>query len=234
MEISLQNAPKGGGTSDHDTFDQNGGDTSYQNGSVPEPVAVPSPILAEEKVIVSGMYHTIPPYGSVPEPAAVPSPILTEEKVLVSVEVCLKPSSPARIEDVRLAVERMLEKRSLSYMDGPVPVPLDDSFLVENVQRISICDTDEWVENHDILLFWQVTPIVHVFQLSEEGPCEELSGDGQLSSFNEWILPAKEFDGMWESLIYESGLKQRLLRYAASALLFSEKGVDPFLISWNR
>ncbi|XP_021616824.1 pachytene checkpoint protein 2 homolog isoform X3 [Manihot esculenta] len=69
---------------------------------------------------------------------------------------------------------------------------------------------------------------------SEEGPCEELSGDGQLSTFNEWILPAKEFDGMWESLIYESGLKKRLLRYAASALLFTEKGVNPFLVSWNR
>ncbi|EOY20893.1 P-loop containing nucleoside triphosphate hydrolases superfamily protein isoform 2 [Theobroma cacao] len=150
------------------------------------------------------------------------------------VEVCLKPSSTARPDDVRKAVEQMLEKRSLSYVDGPVPVPIDDPFLMENVQRIRICDTDEWVKNHDILLFWQVKPVVHVFQLSEEGPCEELSGDGQLSSFNDWILPAKEFDGMWESLIYESGLKQRLLRYAASALLFTEKGVDPFLVSWNR
>nr|POE50777.1 pachytene checkpoint protein 2 like [Quercus suber] len=93
---------------------------------------------------------------------------------------------------------------------------------------------DEWVQNHEILLFWQVKPVVHVFQLSEEGPCEDLSGDGQLPSFNEWMLPAKEFDGMWESLIYESGLKQRLLRYAASALLFTEKGIDPFLVSWNR
>lgn len=171
--------------------------------------------------------------GAVTE-AAVPSPIFSEDKFLVSVEVCLKPSSTARIEDVRSSVERMLENRSLSYVDGPVPVPLEDSFLMENVQRICICDTDEWVENHDILLFWQVKPVVHVFQLSEEGPCEELSGDGQHSTFNEWILPAKEFDGMWDSLIYESGLKQRLLRYAASALLFSEKGVDPFLISWNR
>ncbi|XP_059657986.1 pachytene checkpoint protein 2 homolog [Cornus florida] len=171
--------------------------------------------------------------GGVPEPA-VPSPTLSEDKVLVSVEVCLKPSSTARLEDVRLAVERMLEKRSLSYIDGPILVPIDDIFLVENVQRIHICDSDIWVENHDILLFWQVKPIVHVFQLSEEGPCEDLSGEAQLSSFNEWILPAKEFDGMWESLIYESGLKQRLLRYAASALLFTEKGVDPFLVSWNR
>lgn len=36
---------------------------------------------------------------------------------------------------------RMLEKRSLSYTDGPVPVPPDDQFLTENVQRICICDT---------------------------------------------------------------------------------------------
>ncbi|EOY20892.1 hypothetical protein QUC31_007081 [Theobroma cacao] len=167
-------------------------------------------------------------------PPASPSPIVPHDKFHVSVEVCLKPSSTARPDDVRKAVEQMLEKRSLSYVDGPVPVPIDDPFLMENVQRIRICDTDEWVKNHDILLFWQVKPVVHVFQLSEEGPCEELSGDGQLSSFNDWILPAKEFDGMWESLIYESGLKQRLLRYAASALLFTEKGVDPFLVSWNR
>ncbi|EEF51917.1 pachytene checkpoint protein 2 homolog [Ricinus communis] len=163
-----------------------------------------------------------------------PSPILHHDKYLVSVEVCLKPSSTARVEDIQSAVERMLEKRSLSYVDGPIPVPVDDPYLSDNVQRICICDSEEWAKNHEILLFWQVKPIVHVFQLSEEGPCEELSGDGELSSFNEWILPAKEFDGMWESLIYESGLKQRLLRYAASALLFTEKRVDPFLVSWNR
>lgn len=42
---------------------------------------------------------------------------------------------------------------------------------------------------------------VFVFQLSEEGPCEESSGDGQLSIFNEWILPAMEFDGMWERFV---------------------------------
>ncbi|KAJ6374371.1 hypothetical protein OIU78_029981 [Salix suchowensis] len=178
--------------------------------------------------------HDVSDRHGVTFPSSSPSPILTHRKFLVSVEVCLKPSSTARIEDVRLAVERMLEKRSLSYADGPIPVPSDDQILFENVQRISVCDTDEWVNNHDILLFWQVKPVIHVFQLSEEGPCEDLSGDGQLSSFNEWILPAMEFDGMWESLIYESGLKQRLLRYAASALLFTEKGVNPFLVSWNR
>ncbi|XP_011046244.1 PREDICTED: pachytene checkpoint protein 2 homolog [Populus euphratica] len=190
--------------------------------------------ISIQKSIETTTTHDVSDGHDVSFPSSSPSPIHTHHKFLVSVEVCLKPSSTARIEDVRLAVERMLEKRSLSYADGPIPVPIDDQFLFENVQRISVCDTDEWVNNHDILLFWQVKPVVHVFQLSEEGPCEELSGDGQLSSFNEWILPAMEFDGMWESLIYESGLKQRLLRYAASALLVTEKGVNPFLVSWNR
>jgi len=73
-----------------------------------------------------------------------------------------------------------------------------------------------------------------VFQLNEDGPGEEPGEDDTLSSFNEWALPAKEFDGLWESLLYEVGLKQRLLRYAASALLFTERGVDPCLVSWNR
>ncbi|KAJ6875627.1 pachytene checkpoint protein 2 [Populus alba x Populus x berolinensis] len=190
--------------------------------------------ISIQKSIETTTTHDVSDGHGVSFPSSSPSPFHTHHKFLVSVEVCLKPSSTARIEDVRLAVERMLEKRSLSYADGPIPVPIDDQFLFENVQRISVCDSDEWVSNHDILLFWQVKPVVHVFQLSEEGPCEELSGDGELSSFNEWILPAMEFDGMWESLIYESGLKQRLLRYAASALLFTEKGVNPFLVSWNR
>ncbi|CAD6263333.1 unnamed protein product [Miscanthus lutarioriparius] len=129
---------------------------------------------------------------------------------------------------------QMLEARCLSYVDGPVPIPADNSFLLENVKRIRICDTDEWAENRKVLLFWQVKPVVHVFQLSEDGPGEEPSEDDTLSSFNEWALPAKEFDGLWESLLYEVGLKQRLLRYAASALLFTERGVDTCLVSWNR
>ncbi|GKD66302.1 pachytene checkpoint protein 2, partial [Tanacetum coccineum] len=42
---------------------------------------------------------------------------------------------------------------------------------------------------------------------------EDLNGNSQLSSFSEWMPPAKEFDEMAQfcSLIYESGLKQLLL-----------------------
>lgn len=38
----------------------------------------------------------------------------------------------------------MLENRSLSYVDGPISVPLDDPFLTENVERIFIGDTGKF------------------------------------------------------------------------------------------
>lgn len=177
------------------------------------------------------------------KPDAVPStsqlqsqPLLlpSKDKIPVAVEVCLHSSSTARPEEVRVAVERMLEKRSLTYTDGPLTVPADEPFLLGNVCNIHICDTDERMDSQEILLFWQVTPVVYVYQLNEEGPGEEIEGEEAISSFQEWLLPAKEFDGLWESLIYDSGVKQQLLRYSESALLFSEKGVNPCLISWNR
>ncbi|OEL27236.1 Pachytene checkpoint protein 2-like protein [Dichanthelium oligosanthes] len=87
--------------------------------------------------------------------AAVVAPSPADDKVLVSVEVLLHATSAARHEDVQAAVERMLEARSLSYVDGPVPIPADNSFLLENVKRIQICDTDEWVENHKVAKLFQ-------------------------------------------------------------------------------
>ncbi|TVU15582.1 hypothetical protein EJB05_39111, partial [Eragrostis curvula] len=194
---------------------------------------VPSPASAPTLVPAAAVSCSPQPQPQ-PAAAAAVAPSPADERVHVSVEVLLHATSVVRHEEIQAAVERMLEARSLSYVDGPVPIPTDDPFLFENVKRIHICDTDEWVENHKVLLFWQVKPVVHVFQLSEDGPGEEPSEDDTLSSFNEWALPAKEFDGLWESLLYEVGLKQRLLRYAASALLFTEKGVDPCLVSWNR
>lgn len=39
---------------------------------------------------------------------------------------------------------------------------------------------------------------------------------------------------MWESLVLEQGVKNHLLEYASTALLFTGKGVSKNIISWNR
>ncbi len=55
-----------------------------------------------------------------------------------------------------------------------------------------------------------------------------------MPSYREWILPAQDFHGLWESLYFDSSIKRRLLKYAASALVFADHGVNSQLISWNR
>ncbi|KAH7438136.1 hypothetical protein KP509_04G002400 [Ceratopteris richardii] len=162
------------------------------------------------------------------------------EKVAIAVEVCLKPSSSACHDEITSAVERLLAKRSLTYMDGPVVLKEgDDPFLCDNVQSICICDTGneesaDGLGNDTVLLFWQVTLNIFVYQFNDEGPGEELDDSEGIPNFQDWILPAKEFDGLWESLIFDTTLKRRLIRYAEVALLFSETAVNPNMISWNR
>lgn len=52
--------------------------------------------------------------------------------------------------------------------------------------------------------FWQAEPHVHVFQLSDEGAEEETVGDDQasVSACQQWVMPAVDFDGLWDSLVY--------------------------------
>ena len=86
----------------------------------------------------------------------------------------------------------------------------------------------------EVLLFWQIALTVHVFQLSQEEPDEELD-EGEGTPFcKEWTIPHRSLHGLWESLYYEHEIKQRLLHFATTALLFSDHGVDPQLITWNR
>uniref|UniRef100_A0A182PGX3 ABC transporter domain-containing protein n=1 Tax=Anopheles epiroticus TaxID=199890 RepID=A0A182PGX3_9DIPT len=48
------------------------------------------------------------------------------------------------------------------------------------------------------------------------------------------LLPARELHGLWESLIYEEGIKDSMLAFAESSMLFARKGVDKNLITCNR
>ncbi|KAK9812929.1 hypothetical protein WJX72_005914 [[Myrmecia] bisecta] len=115
-------------------------------------------------------------------------------------------------------------------------LPGEEPFLDSNVESITVCDTDlsSSIPVGCRLLFWQLALQTHVFQLSEEGAADaEQSGDN-VPSYREWALPAREFHQQWESLVYDSTIKQRLVKYASTALLFSDRGVNSQLISWNR
>ncbi|KAM4579845.1 pachytene checkpoint protein 2 homolog isoform 2-T2 [Odontesthes bonariensis] len=109
----------------------------------------------------------------------------------------------------------------------------DEEFLRKNVESVAIVDLEEMITQPIDLKSCSV--FIHIFTLNEDGPSMlSLEEDEELSAANHWLLPAAEFHGIWESLVYETGVKFKLLDYVTTTIYFSDKNVDSNLISWNR
>uniref|UniRef100_A0A665UGQ4 Pachytene checkpoint protein 2 homolog n=1 Tax=Echeneis naucrates TaxID=173247 RepID=A0A665UGQ4_ECHNA len=130
--------------------------------------------------------------------------------------------STAKLTEIRMHLLALLNRHSMVFGNYRW-TEFDEEFLRKHVEHnapldlksFSICD--------------------HIYTLNEDGPSTlSLEDDEELSAANHWLLPAAEFNGIWESLVYESGVKTQLLDYVTTTILFSDKNVDSNLISWNR
>lgn len=115
---------------------------------------------------------------------------------------------------------------SSSYEDTPE--------LKEHVQSITICDTEHETD---------VTPnevelVIHVYTMDQYGAETDTMTDGtsgeEVSAADVWDVPADEFHGLWESLIYDGKLKEDTLRYVETALELTDRGVNPLIVGWSR
>ncbi|KAF9982674.1 Pachytene checkpoint protein 2 [Mortierella antarctica] len=79
---------------------------------------------------------------------------------------------------------------------------------------------------------------IHLYHIQSQGAVEEYSDDtGQAEAVmmaHHWTLPCQELEGVWENLIFDDGLQTKLMEYVHTTMLFSDRGVNPLLISWNR
>ncbi|KAF8958741.1 Pachytene checkpoint protein 2 [Entomortierella lignicola] len=79
---------------------------------------------------------------------------------------------------------------------------------------------------------------LYVYQVHDQGPVEEYGdssyGEETATMAHHWTLPCEELEGVWDSLIFEDRLQVKLLEYVRTTILFSDKNVNPDLISWNR
>ena len=51
---------------------------------------------------------------------------------------------------------------------------------------------------------------IHVYQLNEEGASEEgTDEDDEVVACQQWVLPSREFHGLWPTLIYDHAIKVR-------------------------
>lgn len=80
--------------------------------------------------------------------------------------------------------------------------------------------------------------VFHYYEFSDHSEPEmELieSHEEQISASTHWILPNKtDLFGLWESLVYDNNLKEDILDFAKTILLFSSMNIDQNIIACNR
>ena len=155
----------------------------------------------------------------------------------MNAEVCLKETSGnARVvADLRQRVLHLLDQKHRAGKPLAEGQELDfgsDAQLAQHVERICLRDVPAGPAPP------VSTATVHVHRMYDEEAAEETAGgegdDEGSVAFQMFLLPAREFEGLWETLMYETDIKERLLRYVATAMRFSEMGIDSRVISWNR
>ncbi|XP_025054088.1 pachytene checkpoint protein 2 homolog [Alligator sinensis] len=141
----------------------------------------------------------------------------------------------AKREDIRVSVLKLLNRHNVVFGDYTW-TEFDDGFLLNNVQSVSVVDTELKLKDRQPINLSKCTLSLHIFHLNEEKPStENLEEENEdIVAANHWVLPAAEFHGLWESLVYDIEVKSHLLDYVTTTLLFSDRNVDSNLISWNR
>ena len=157
-------------------------------------------------------------------------------RVPVHVEICQKPSSSKSAETIKKAVYAFLQDPDGIFNNGPIlNFREGNDILARNVQSINVSDID--YEQHSAgVPVWKADIKLYVYRINIDGASEEYTDESEesVSSCSQWVLPAKEFHGLWENLIYDIDIKQSLLQYCSTALLFSDQSVNTNIISWNR
>ena len=146
-------------------------------------------------------------------------------RIPVHVEVCLRATSTARHGDIEASVAQYLEEHTVEFVDGTVV--LDDAFLREHTEKVRVAGCAEAAERAQEqeqeqgrlggqvprsegtgggVSFFDADLFIHVFQLSDEGPSDEAvggeeGGGGDTSACTQWVLPAVEFDGLWDKCV---------------------------------
>ncbi|OXU26680.1 hypothetical protein TSAR_012578, partial [Trichomalopsis sarcophagae] len=76
----------------------------------------------------------------------------------------------------------------------------------------------------------------YIYRLNqEEAAIETMDKDGEeISASSHWVLPSIEFADLWENLYYNPKIKENLLNFVETAMIYAERKVNPHVISWNK
>ncbi|GJQ72210.1 hypothetical protein Trydic_g3301 [Trypoxylus dichotomus] len=109
----------------------------------------------------------------------------------------------------------------------------ENSIIFDDVEKILISDTniEPEINLSKLHVNW------YVYTLDQNGPqndnYEDESGE-EVNLSTQWILPCFDISNLWETLIYDTSIKQDLLKYASTIMEFANRGVDTNIIACNK
>lgn len=100
--------------------------------------------------------------------------------------------------------------------------------LASSVEQITACESSSPTSHLPVA---QASLQIHVYQPTDgdsaEGFSTGPSGDGEeLTAASVCELPSRQWEGLWDSLIFPDDTKSRLLDYIYATVLFSDANVD--------
>ncbi|TFK27087.1 AAA-domain-containing protein [Coprinopsis marcescibilis] len=155
----------------------------------------------------------------------------------VHVEVRLQPRTATRFDTIRGYVQKYLLSLDRIGIPSKLSGWQDVPELASSVEQIAICEARCPSTS---LSIQETLPQIHVYQPLDSGSFDEFSNssggeddDGTMAA-TVCELPNKNWEGLWDSLIYSGDVKMKLLDYIHATFILSDVNVDYNLVSWNR
>ncbi len=155
--------------------------------------------------------------------------VLVHSLTPILVEVRLSPTSTARFDTIRNAVHQYISKSFEtialpSKLDGWEDVPV----LASSVEQITACESSSPTSYLPVA---QASLQIHVYQPADGDTVDGFStgptSDGEeIMAASVCELPSRQWEGLWDSLIFPDDTKSRLLDYIYATVLFSDANVD--------
>lgn len=135
-----------------------------------------------------------------------------------------------KFEEITKILDEYIAKQEELILE----VAIHDVILPNQIKCVRFCSTVEGKFKVNVAKE-PLHKIYHIYQVWSDGPqidCLEDENCQVPASLN-WCLPNAAFEGLWESLILEEGVKEQLMSYVQTTLLYSGKKVDAQVVHWN-
>ncbi|QSL64076.1 hypothetical protein MERGE_000231 [Pneumocystis wakefieldiae] len=157
-------------------------------------------------------------------------------KPLLHIECSLKEKSTCRFDTASHHVRRfLLENFSSLTLNTEFRNFEDEPLLMKHIEQIRVVEVSG--SNKEILYLDEVDLDVHIYQLNNSLPFinnfdDQDLEDGPMAIVTE--LPSLSLEGLWDSLVFEDNIKNNLLHFIHTVMLFSDKDVNFNIVTWNR